>query len=796
MNKKAVSLLMPIYFIAILALTLILIGSRFEPVTDTPKIGETASAVYSVYAQEEALIIYAQQAAQQAVQEAIRVSRSDTFEQEAQKIFSQLLQEHPTNPIFAPVTTIRQPNHLTFRVQEDIILQERFGGATATQTTSQAQPILSTWPIQTGSRDQYAITSVFGKRDLESSPNHAGIDIRADIGTPVVAMLPGVVTQVNTAYKNQRVFVQSPNGWTCGYLHVQATVSAGDEIDEGQLIAHVVDDSYDPHLDIRCYNHVRSLSAQEARNVFGQNRVETARQQPTSMSLGVLGYSPTRTDTVYVDPYCLFTPQIQQSVKRVYEQDQQLLNSVSGLHENRREGSSWTEKLDATCPYYTQKNILASEQLTVSGELLERTIQTVLQRQSQPCKEEPVPSYYEITQEKWETFFSNELTSPICEISLDTVYELYIERYLVQTGFETLPIELLPALVDTAAMHTPEIAQALLLQTLYVTQPEIITQAPEQEDIDAWKELAQTLSQEQITTAVYQTLTGEQDLVYELANKRLALLEQTNQLTDEREARIQFYRNAQNIRQAANIDVLRGIITYQFGLEVQAQITQEQTQQLRDKNTLYRNLGNCLVTDEACIRAVIHPTRYEKITSYPEQLRDVVHQCQSTTQSCSCLLPLPKTGTVVFNPEQARYNQEVIQTNWVGGSDEEERTFFFVLEQKQQEITQEEETADWLQANIQSLQYQKLPFTTGISDYIPRPLFSYEKVPESPMNNQILYDEETTLWIRTEQTTHQTNIYISDEPRTPVCEEQTVLEAYQNEQTGDTLRVNHRIPAS
>jgi murein DD-endopeptidase MepM/ murein hydrolase activator NlpD len=89
-----------------------------------------------------------------------------------------------------------------------------------------------TWPIE-GS-----VASPFGRR---RSGWHAGIDIKADAGTPILAAAPGTVVFSGWAAAYGRVVkIEHDNGFLSLYAHnLQNLVQVGDRVDVGTLIATV-----------------------------------------------------------------------------------------------------------------------------------------------------------------------------------------------------------------------------------------------------------------------------------------------------------------------------------------------------------------------------------------------------------------------------------------------------------------------------------------------------------------------------------------------------------------------------
>ncbi|MFN4297136.1 MAG: M23 family metallopeptidase [Brevundimonas sp.] len=102
----------------------------------------------------------------------------------------------------------------------------------------------------------HPINSRFGTRRLAGEPgarHHAGIDIAAPTGTPVLATSEGVVTAVgyDRAGYGRYVEVRHPNGLRSFYAHMSAVdVQTGAEVAAGQVVGKVGSTGYStgPHL--------------------------------------------------------------------------------------------------------------------------------------------------------------------------------------------------------------------------------------------------------------------------------------------------------------------------------------------------------------------------------------------------------------------------------------------------------------------------------------------------------------------------------------------------------------------
>ena len=95
-----------------------------------------------------------------------------------------------------------------------------------------AQAIEFAWPVEG------MVASGFGKRRMGW---HAGIDIKADMGTPVLAAAAGTVSFSGwSASYGRLVKIEHPNGFVTVYAHnSEILVQIGDEVEAGKMIATV-----------------------------------------------------------------------------------------------------------------------------------------------------------------------------------------------------------------------------------------------------------------------------------------------------------------------------------------------------------------------------------------------------------------------------------------------------------------------------------------------------------------------------------------------------------------------------
>lgn len=95
------------------------------------------------------------------------------------------------------------------------------------------------FPVQDG-----VITSTYGER-INPITNvaefHNGLDIGAELGTPVFAMEDGVVTKVyNSSSYGNTVIYDTDNGYTILYAHLNKwLVEEGEKITKGEVLGEV-----------------------------------------------------------------------------------------------------------------------------------------------------------------------------------------------------------------------------------------------------------------------------------------------------------------------------------------------------------------------------------------------------------------------------------------------------------------------------------------------------------------------------------------------------------------------------
>lgn len=149
------------------------------------------------------------------------------------------------------INHLRRPDVL--RVGQRLLIPEPGGPAVAKAGAERTEPIRPARPpahfvLSPPNPDGMAptflwpldgpISSPFGRR---RSGWHAGIDIKAEVGTPILAVTSGTVIFSGWEGKYGRVMkIQHANGFVSVYAHnLQNFVEAGDEVYAGQVIGSV-----------------------------------------------------------------------------------------------------------------------------------------------------------------------------------------------------------------------------------------------------------------------------------------------------------------------------------------------------------------------------------------------------------------------------------------------------------------------------------------------------------------------------------------------------------------------------
>ena len=151
------------------------------------------------------------------------------------------------------------------------------------------------WPLE-----KIYITQLFGKtagaKRLYASGTHNGVDFRASVGTPVMAMSDGVVagtgntdTECKGVSFGRFVFIKYNNGLASAFGHLSLIkVSSGESVVRGQVIGYSGNTGYStgPHLHVTVY----APGAAEVRTI------------PSKSCPGKILTQPIASTEAYLDP--------------------------------------------------------------------------------------------------------------------------------------------------------------------------------------------------------------------------------------------------------------------------------------------------------------------------------------------------------------------------------------------------------------------------------------------------------------------------------------------------------------
>lgn len=121
------------------------------------------------------------------------------------------------------------------------------------------------WPLE-----NVFVTQLFGKtsasKRLYASGSHSGVDFRASVGTPVLAMADGVVSGVGDtdttcpgASFGKWIFIKYNNGLASAYGHLSLSkVSVGQKVSRGEVVGYSGNTGHTtgPHLHVTVYAKV------------------------------------------------------------------------------------------------------------------------------------------------------------------------------------------------------------------------------------------------------------------------------------------------------------------------------------------------------------------------------------------------------------------------------------------------------------------------------------------------------------------------------------------------------------
>ena len=647
MNKKGlISILLPLFAIVILAtIILVITATHTDWDEDThPTIGEKQEAVLNAYSQADAMRIYARQAAKQAINEASKTATREELEQAIQTRYGQLLAAYQQQPIYATPQVTIDGRDVTLELEEAIRIPFVYGNQQLPTRTTTAP--FTIWPVN----EPPVLTSLFGNRELESSPQHAGIDIRAPLNTEVISIDDGEVISVG----GNNVFVEMTNGYTCGYFHVQPLADVGDVVARGQTIARVKQDAhYAPHLDLRCYNHEQQLTTNAAKEFFGESHVAqgSAQSADTTFVSVDTRFAPER---AYIDPFCLLSRDLQQTLITRIQTDNANREQLSGELQHRNQSLDLPGQLYQTCDAYTQHG-LTGQVSDVGQHYLQAALDKIIANEGTTCSDDEVDrggrTKYGVTYAtlaNWRDISEEQARREVCNLTREEAHEIFLTRYLQEPGIDALPAELIPHVWDMSVHHGQGTASRLL--------QEVLVEKGHQQEV-----------QEQLTPIPQDTLQAAQQAVRidgtiyaALTDRRKNYIEAIieGDATQER-FRDGWMARAERYNQAPEFTGGYAQGTYSFSLEIHEQIPREENQLITSRTTLRNQLERCEWRDETCKLTELYHSPYSTCSEPAIELTHVLETCADQLETgCSCQLPLPQgqeanlTRTLLHLPDQ------------------------------------------------------------------------------------------------------------------------------------------------
>ncbi len=356
-----------------LVLGRLLVAGQFDG--HPPAIGEKQEAVLRAYSRADDIRLYAQQAAREAVAEAEKSGDFATpIAQRAATRFTALMRQYPFASITQMFNAKQEGDRIVFTSDQDLSVPVGTAGAATTSAPSGAG-VLTVWPT-----DHHVITSLFGWRKAPQggSTYHPAIDIRGAVGDPVYAVADGTAIAEKAKHLLQLTL---PDGWTCWYLHIDPT--ANGPVTAGEKVATVGNiPGVEHHVDLRCFNDAL-LGPTLAENLWPKDYVKDG------AATGDLQYAIIYDKHAFVDPYCLFTPALQQEALQSDLKDPTLVADTTGF--TKRPGGDVATKLQDTCQAYAAQHLLAAAQTTsastssppVSNTVLQKTLSNLKDQQEQ-----------------------------------------------------------------------------------------------------------------------------------------------------------------------------------------------------------------------------------------------------------------------------------------------------------------------------------------------------------------------------------------------------------------------------
>jgi lysozyme family protein len=668
-NRRAASYLMPLYTLGI---TLLLFTAIFMAMTisspDTEfRVGERQEAVLDAVQRSHSVRQYAQQAASEAVASAAHAGSYQDLDASITENFARLMRAHPFERLLANYHAQGSGFQYTITSSEPIVLSIR-GPRQAYRTVGgpTAGPF-DTFPLEW----EVQVTSLFGYRDISSgsSSNHPGLDFGAPPGTNVISMHSGVVQSTGS----ESVFIRHDNGWTCGYLHVNAAVASGQAVSKGDVIARVQAIT-SPHLDLRCYNHDQPLDQQRAVAVFGEAHVGTPFQVAAAVqdtAYAVMHHAPQQPVQGYVDPYCLFTPEL----KGLMANSVQARLDLTGLQ--YRQGDTILEKLEEPCQAYTAAGILDTSSALATAELTDSFVEAMIIHMidtheggyvNHPADRGGMTNHG-ITQDTLASYrgVPSVSESDMRSLTKEEAVQIYKQRYFYGPNIDKLPVAIIPQVFDMTVnmgANGVYVLQETLNENGYAVQSSRridnhTVQAAHQFVSDVGSQTANNLIAER-------RITYYERVVESNPSQRVFLRTWVS--------RANYFKNEDNFALVLNSAASRlPTGTYSFSLEVRAGMTAFEQQLLSATNSVRGALSRCSGLDEECIQGVLRAQQNTAVMACPDPLEELarnVERCLQAAPGCSCPLLMP-TSDVIIEGVTARTASDSKVLLWAAGESDD-----------------------------------------------------------------------------------------------------------------------------
>lgn len=720
MNRKAISILVPLFVIAVMIFVvgMVLHVINLSPPSDFVPIGERQEAILNMYFERHAIHTYARQAAKIALQEAIDEDPLN-IDEGLEDRFRLHMIRYPSAQLSVQYTASRQADTFTLTSNRDVMLATQasrvLADATDSQVTFVSGGVFNTWPVLRDENNPAAFTSLFGFRTIAppSSQAHPAIDLRAAANTPVFSLESGRVIAVGGTRGDKFAYIQHPGGWMCGYFHIEPEVSVGDTVQQRDRIGVVSPLTRDPHLDLRCTNTDQRWTSEFVQSI-GANTART-QDAPRDQALHFI-----RTDQYWIDPFCLFAPELQEEMVQQEIASQAAGSMRSGMffRTGNHDVSSFTpEKIRETlfmlCDFYRDNQIIEGTRSADAGAnaligvIIAYTIDE-LETTRLVLRPDDPPTKYGITIHTLRAFLDDDslTVQDLNNTPREIAEQIYYEEYYRGWGFDLLPADLLPIVFDAGVLEgQPRAAIHLrgVLEDLGFSQTGSRNAAVREETADVVREAIQ--------------LHGLDEVVSMYATRRINHLQTLPNWDGNRcgwTRRVESFRPQSRAGEAhrepgcdrtfyrvfrdgavageswraisARLQQNNAELSYRFPIETSVTLSPEQRFYVDQVTALHNRLYFCDPLQASCVDMVLSTQQiqgFSVCTDFDRELEDAVSRCQeafANNDPCACALPLPEEE-LVFGAANVTLAGRNIPVFWTSGAGEEVPNIeFFIAE--------------------------------------------------------------------------------------------------------------------